>query len=245
VRHCTYPNLYSTGGVSDETGHTGVVRSDLPLLRRAVTTFLLIRHAMCDPVGRAVVGRTPGVHLNQAGRSQAERLAERLSRLSLAALYSSPLERALETARPIGLQQELPVQTLEGFNEIDFGDWTGKSLQELDQVSDWRSFNSFRSGSRIPGGENMAEVLSRVLRDLDRLRAAHPGPETLVAVVSHGDVLRVTLAHALGLAVDFLQRLELSPASVSAVGWEDYGTRLLQMNSTDGWPPELCLRSSR
>jgi probable phosphomutase (TIGR03848 family) len=207
-----------------------------------MTTFLLIRHALCDPIGRSISGRQPGIHLNHEGKRQAEQLAERLEELPLTALCSSPLERAQETAQAVAARQGLKVQTLEGLQEIDFGSWTGKTLAELDPLPDWRAFNSFRSGSRIPGGENMAEVLSRVLRELDRLRQRHPAPGALVGVVSHGDVLRVLLAHALGVSLDLMQRLELSPASVSIVAVEDYGPRVLLVNSTGGWPPGVQLR---
>jgi broad specificity phosphatase PhoE len=210
-----------------------------------VTTFLLIRHALCDPVGHSIAGRKPGVHLNAKGREQAARLAERLAALSIDSLYSSPLERAMETAESIGSGQHLDIQPAPGFIEVDFGSWTGKTLAELESVPEWRSFNQFRSGIRIPGGENMAEVLSRSLAELERLRGLHPSPGALVAVVSHGDVLRILLTHALGMPADLLHRLELSPASVTLLEMEDYGSRLLLLNSTEGWPAEVPLKNSR
>jgi probable phosphoglycerate mutase len=197
-----------------------------------MTTFLLIRHAMCDPVGQAISGRQPGVHLNETGRRQATVLAERLHGIPLTALYSSPLERAMETARPIGLRQNLEVRSAAGFNEIEFGEWTGRSLAELEGLPEWGWFNSYRSGSSIPGGENIPEVLSRVLRELDRLRALHPEPKSKVAVVSHGDVLRSLLAQVLGISLDLIHRVELSPASISILELESYGPRLLLLNST-------------
>jgi broad specificity phosphatase PhoE len=210
-----------------------------------MTNFLLIRHAQCDPVGSSIAGRLPGIHLNQVGRQEAERLAERLDGVALAGLYSSPLERAMETAQPIGVRQQLPVQILEELNEIDFGNWTGRSLAELDQLPDWRRFNSFRSGSRIPGGENMAEVLARALQAIDRLHQLHPDSAEIVGVVSHGDVLRLLIAHAMGSSPDLMQRLELSPASLSILELESYGPRLLLVNSTDGWPHGFPSRKAR
>jgi broad specificity phosphatase PhoE len=207
-----------------------------------MTMFLLIRHALCDPVGTSIAGRMPGIHLNAEGVQQAEHLAERLARLSLAALYSSPLERSMETAQPIGRRHNLVVQPAPGLTEVDFGDWTGKSIAELDQLPAWSRFNQFRSESRIPGGENMSDVLSRSLGELDRLRELHPGPKAVVAVVSHGDVLRMVVTHALGMPTDLLHRLELSPASVSLLQVEDYGPRILLLNSTEGWPDGLPSR---
>jgi broad specificity phosphatase PhoE len=210
-----------------------------------MTTFLLIRHALCDPVGRSIAGRRPGIHLNPTGKQQAERMADRLTGLRLAGLYSSPLDRAVETARPISIRHALEVKTAEGLNEVDFGDWTGLTLEELNQLPAWRTFNSFRSGSRIPGGENMAEVLARTLRELDHLTQLHPGVNTLVALVSHGDVLRVLIAHALGMPVDLMHRLELSPASLTALEVESHGPRVLLLNSTDQWPSHFPARTPR
>jgi probable phosphomutase (TIGR03848 family) len=204
-----------------------------------MTTFLLIRHAACDPVGRKIAGRQPGVHLNEAGKQQAVKLAERLSQLAIAALYSSPLERAIETAQPIAARNRLEILPAPGFNEVDFGSWTGQTIAELESVPEWRRFNQFRSGSRIPGGENMAEVLSRSLGELEQLRKRHAQPGALVAIVSHGDVLRMLVTHALGMPSDFIHRLELSPASVTVLQVEDYGPRLLLLNGTGDWPAEI------
>ncbi len=96
-----------------------------------MTTFLLIRHGLCDPVGKAIAGRTPGIHLNDIGRAQALALANRLSGLPVAAIRSSPLERALETAQPLANAFGLQVVEDERLNEVDFGDWTGRTLTEL------------------------------------------------------------------------------------------------------------------
>ena len=82
----------------------------------------------------------------------------------------------------------------------------------------------------------MAEVLGRSLREVDRLKRLHPGSDSLVAMVSHGDVIRVLVAHALGMAPDLMQRLELSPASVTLLELEDHGPRVLLLNSTGSWP---------
>jgi probable phosphoglycerate mutase len=208
-----------------------------------MTTFLLIRHALCDPVGRSIAGRQHGIHLNETGVQQANALADRLATVAITGLYSSPLERALETARPIGLQKRLRVETAEGWNEINFGEWTGRGLADLESVPEWKRFNIFRSSSTIPGGENSAEVLGRVLRELDRLRALHPQRSDCVAVVSHGDVLRSLLAHSLGVPLDLIHRLEISPASVSILDITEAGARLLLLNSTGGWPDALGTRA--
>jgi probable phosphomutase (TIGR03848 family) len=224
--------VYFPRGPGDESRHTTSVLFDLPK-KISMATYLLIRHALCDPVGRSIAGRTPGITLNPVGRRQAEALASRLAELPIAAVYSSPLERAVETARPIAERKELPVQQLEGLNEIDFGEWTGRTLAELSPVPEWQSFNRYRSVSRIPGGETMLEVLTRTLKEFDRLQELHPDG-ALVALVSHADVLRSAIAHFLGMPLDLLLRLELGPASVSIVELQGHGPRLLLLNSLAG-----------
>jgi probable phosphoglycerate mutase len=166
-----------------------------------------------------------------------------LENLAIRAVYSSPLERAIETAGPFARRKGLSVQVAPGLNEIDFGDWTGRTLAELEQLPGWRAFNTFRSGTRIPGGEMAAEVLTRASREIERLRAAHPSPTDIVALVSHGDVIRAVVAHALGSPPDLFQRIELSPASVSVLLVDTYGSRVLLLNSTGDWPAELLAGS--
>jgi broad specificity phosphatase PhoE len=205
-----------------------------------MTTFLLIRHALCDPVGKAIAGRTPGVHLNVPGLAQAEALATRVGSLPISAIYSSPLERALETAEPLARRLHLRVSPLAGLNEVDFGDWTGLTLAALAEITEWREFNTRRSTTRIPNGEIISEVVARVSEELERLRRQHESE--LVAVVSHGDVLRGLLSHVLGMPLDLLHRLEVEPASVSVLSYAGGAPRLLLMNSTEGWPPEVSTR---
>ncbi|HJR16861.1 MAG TPA: histidine phosphatase family protein [Gemmatimonadales bacterium] len=206
-----------------------------------MTTFLLIRHAHCDPVGRAIAGRSAGVHLSRKGQAEAETLGERLSGLAISAIYSSPLERALETAAPIAERQRLRVRTAPGLLEIDFGEWTGRSLAELDSLAEWKAFNRSRNSTRIPGGESTAEVLARSVGELDRLGKIHPEGD-LVALVSHGDVLRLLITHFMGAPADLLHRIEISPGSVSILALEAAGPRLLLLNSQADWPVETGLK---
>lgn len=199
-----------------------------------MTTLLLVRHALCDPVGRSIAGRAPGVHLNAEGAVQARALGLALAGLPIEAVYSSPMERALETAQPIAAGLGLSVLPAPGLAEIDFGEWTGRTLAELDPLPLWRAFNAFRSGTRIPGGELMTEVVTRALTALVAIHREHEGK--VVAAVSHGDVIRGLVAHAAGIPLDLMQRLEVSPASVSAISLEDHAVRVLGLNwRTEGW----------
>jgi probable phosphoglycerate mutase len=114
------------------------------------------------------------------------------------------------------------------------GDWEGMTIQELHQREDWRRFNAFRSGVRAPGGELMLETQTRMVRQLDALREQHPGE--CIAVVSHADPLRASLAHFLGLPLDLILRFEISPASVSVVELSDWAPRILCINETGDIP---------
>jgi len=195
-----------------------------------MTTLLLVRHALCDPVGTAIAGRATGVMLNAAGETQAARLGSRLRALPIEAVYSSPLERARQTAAPIAAARHVEVELLEGVGEIDFGEWTGRTLVELDGGIGWRRFNSFRSGTRVPGGELIVEVQARAVAALGALRERHP--DGVVAVVSHGDVIKAALAYYLGMPLDLMQRLDIDPASTSTLVLDADGVRVLRLNDT-------------
>ena len=133
--------------------------------------------------------------------------------------------------------RRLEVVRTTGLNEVGFGEWTGRSLAELDGMAGWREFNVHRSATRIPKGETMTEVLARAWKALDEIRQARG--RTLVAVVSHGDVLRSIVTHALGASLDFMHRLVIDPASVNILSFEHDVPRLLLLNSAGEWPEEV------
>lgn len=192
------------------------------------TTFLLIRHGDNDWIGRAFAGRQPGVHLNDKGRRQAEALAGRLAGAGIAALYSSPLERTLETAEPLARRLGMTIAKRDRLTEIDTGDWTGKSFDELGPTERWQRFLSFRSSTRAPGGELMLDVQARGVAELEELREKHPGQT--VALFSHADVIRFVLAHYAGIAIDLAHRLEIRPASMSSIALGPKDVRILGLN---------------
>ena len=193
-----------------------------------MTRFLLIRHALTDSVGKRLSGRTPGVPLNALGHQQATSLAQRLADLSISAIYSSPLERAVQTTEPVAELFKLDKVIAEDFLEIDFGQWTNLTFAELDNDPQFKLFNSFRSSTRIPGGELMLEAQARIINGLDKLRHQHPG-ET-VAVVSHSDLIKSAIAYYAGTALELFQRFEISPASVSVVELYDETARIVTVN---------------
>jgi broad specificity phosphatase PhoE len=196
------------------------------------TKFLLIRHASVDPIGKLIAGRRHGVHLNEKGRSEAEHLIERLMNTALTAIYSSPIERAEETARPIAAARNLRVLIREEFTEIDFGDWTGKTFMELAHMAEWIQFNRCRSAGRIPGGESMRDVRDRMVKGLESVQRDHPAGT--VAVFSHCDPIRTALVHFAGMSIDNMLRLTISPASISAVDVKACDAQILALNHVCG-----------
>lgn len=199
-----------------------------------VMNLLLIRHAQNDWVGKKLAGWTPDVHLNEDGRAQAEALARRLAGVPLAAVYSSPLERTLETARPLAEAHGLSLQVREQLGETRFGRWTGRSLKELEAEDLWPIIQVYPGGARFPGGESLREVQVRIVAELEAIRDAH-GDQT-VAVVSHSDPIKMAVAYYLGLPLDLFQRLVVSPASVTAFSFARFGPRLVVMNHVEALP---------
>jgi len=198
--------------------------------------LMLVRHAQNDWVGDRLAGWTPGVHLNEKGRQQAQALGERLAHLPITAIYSSPLERAVETAQAIAAHHTLEVQILEGVGETRYGEWTGASLKELSKTELWPVVQVYPSGARFPGGESLRETQGRAVAALDALRDAHREERDVVVVVSHADVVKAAVAHYVGLHLDLFQRLAISPASLSVIRFTRFGPRLMCLNDTGAVP---------
>jgi len=195
-----------------------------------MTTFFLIRHGLNDSIGNWIAGRMAGVHLNSEGRVQAEKLADHLARLPIVAVYTSPMERARETAEPIARKLGLEVQVCIGINEIDCGIWTGKRFDELKDQVRWKRYNRLRSGSRIPNGELMLEAQTRAVQALEELCGRHP--DQSVALISHGDVIRAVIAYFAGIPLDLFTRIEVSCASVSVIELDGQDPRIWSVNQS-------------
>lgn len=198
-----------------------------------MTILLLIRHGTNDWVHGRLAGWTPGVHLNDEGRAQAQATASRLASLPIEALYTSPLERTVETAQAIATTHNLPLRLVEDLGEVKYGEWQGAELKELYKHELWPGIQFYPSGTRFPGGgETLGEAQIRMVSALDKLRAQHP--KGMIAVVSHADIIKLAIAYYIGMHIDLFQRLEISPCSVSALAFTPMGPRLLAYNHTGG-----------
>ena len=193
-----------------------------------MTIFHLLRHGEHAVQGQICAGRAPGIVLSPKGRAEAEAAADRLAPAGIAAIYASPLERAQETAAIVGRRLDLPVTINDELSELDFGEWTGLTFDEVRKHPRWPAWAAHRSLSCIPGGETMREVQRRVTEVMMELRERHP--DDAVVLVSHGDVIRAALVFCLGMPLDFYGRIEVGTGSLSTVRIDDAGICVTAIN---------------
>ncbi len=191
-------------------------------------TILLIRHAAHAHLGHILSGRTAGGNLTGEGVAQARRLARHLSDEAIAEVHASPVLRARETASEIAAVQGMDFSIVPALQEVDFGEWTGKSFEELSHDPAWKRWNDDRAQARAPKGETMNEVQQRIGEHLRATAASMSGK--IIAMVSHCDTIRAAIAGVLGLSLDHLLRFDVAPASVSRIEAGDWGARLLSLN---------------
>jgi broad specificity phosphatase PhoE len=193
-------------------------------------TLLLIRHGENSFVRQGrLPGHLPGIHLNKRGREQAAALAESLKGLPIRAVYSSPLERAVETAGPLAQALGLPVQTRAGLLDTDVGSWEGVPIKKLRTLPEWNEEQEHPAFFRFPGGESFQELQARLVSEMQALCRAHKPPQ-MVAVIFHADPIKLVLAHSIGLPLDNFQKLSVAPGSVSVLILGKSGGRLAALN---------------
>ena len=195
-----------------------------------MTVFHLLRHGEPTVFGR-INGRLPGVGLSAKGRAEIAAVAGRLAGEKVDAIYASPLERTRETAEILADRLALPVQYREDVIELDFGEWTGLTADEIRNDERWQMWSNCRSIAAIPGGESWRKVQDRVVYALFDLQRLHP--DQALVIVSHGDVIRAGLLFALGMPLDFYSRIEVALASLSTIRLDGSGIRVLALNE---WP---------
>lgn len=182
-----------------------------------MSVVILLRHGQSTAnVAGILAGRSPDVFLNDKGLEQAEAVAARLSGINLDALVSSPLERCRQTVAPLAAASGLPVRIEPRLAEVDYGEWTGRKLADLGGEKLWQTVQSHPSAAVFPGGEGLAQVSLRAVGAIREL-CVELGPEAVILVCSHGDVIKAVLADALGLHLDGFQRIVVAPAALSVV----------------------------
>ncbi|MGQ0602258.1 MAG: MSMEG_4193 family putative phosphomutase, partial [Anaerolineales bacterium] len=219
------------------------------LSKSPMTLLMLIRHGENEYTRTGkLAGWTPGVSLNDTGKKQALALAEKLKPAPIAALYSSPLERARETAAPLAEAKKLKVELVEGLGEVQYGEWQGKSLKRLARTKLWRTVQGVPSAMQFPEGETFRSVQARAVDAVEAIVKRHP--KDTIAAVSHGDVIKLIVAHYLGLPMDLFQRVMISTDSITVLRLGHGHPALVKLNDTNGvevshpHPPKRKKKSS-
>lgn len=198
-----------------------------------MTVVLLIRHASNDYLKEhRLAGWTPGLHLNAQGQREADALARRLEHISIHAIYSSPLERAVDTARAVAQCQKLDVNLVPDLGETRIGEWEGKLIKEVEPTDLWKQLQTQPVGVQIAGGESIDQVQQRMVAAIERIVAQHPNQ--IVAVFSHADPIKSVVAHYLKMDLNAFQRLIINPASVTVLLFHEHTVQLFRLN--DGEP---------
>ena len=198
-------------------------------------TLLLIRHGRTDANANGVLaGRTPGVVLDEVGRTTTESLAKRLEAVNIAQVVSSPLERTLETAS-ILFTKDVEIALEDRLLECDYGDWQGAKLSDLSVNELWPIVQQRPDEMIFPNGESMNDMSSRAcvaVREWDsKLSSAH-GENVVWAAISHGDIIKAICADAMGLPLRKFQSLLIEPASVSVIHYSETGSAVSKLNDT-------------
>lgn len=193
--------------------------------------LLLIRHGENDYVRKGkMAGHIPGVHLNEKGRKQARALAEALKDVPLKAVYSSPLERAVETAQPIAELHKLKVIQEPNLLETYVGKWQGRSWKALRLTKAWKIVLHAPSRFRFPEGESFPEAQARIANALEGILRKYNKPKDIVAAVFHADPIKLAVAHFLGMPLDHFQRLSCDTGSLTALHVGEMGANLIKLN---------------
>ena len=195
--------------------------------------IVLLRHAHSVANEKNLLaGRTGGIALSKTGKSQAEDLIARLGATNFDEVAISPLQRCRETIDPwlAADGAKSPVVIDESVSEVDYGNWSGKTLASLRRKSQWKVVQDFPSQMIFPEGESLLEMQGRALSGFYRLNALKgKGPRLLV---SHGDVIKSLIASALELDLDKFQKIVIDPASISVLDYSKGNFRLLHINDS-------------
>jgi probable phosphomutase (TIGR03848 family) len=197
-----------------------------------VTTVLLVRHGLTATTGQVLTGWTPGIGLDERGKTQAEKLATRLEQVDLDAIVTSPLQRCCETARAIADRRSGPkIEEDERLGECGYGEWTGKALKDLEKDPLWPVVQQHPSAVTFPGGESMLGMQHRAVSAV-REHNARLGEHATYLICSHGDVIKAIVADSLGLHLDQSQRIQVDPCSLTVIRYTSLRPFLVRMNDT-------------
>lgn len=196
------------------------------------TTVLLVRHGQANSNVTGYYMGWSNEDLSEIGYTQVRSLSSRLASLPIASVYSSPLQRTCTTATILAKPHGLEVETSDDIIEIHLGDWQGLHIDEVGQrwPELWQQSRIDPSEITMPNGESFQQVTERAIRGFDKIVAANHGKQ--VIIVSHEIVVKVLVAHALGVSNSIYRRFEINNASLSAIRVIDGKARLATLNDT-------------
>ena len=194
----------------------------------ATSRLILVRHGTCARLDELLLGRAIDAPLDEHGVIQAKAVADYLAQVKRPVLECSPRRRARETAEYIGERLGLIPRLAPALDEIDFGEWAGRSFAELEGDAHWQAWNANRSDTSTPAGENIAAVRTRVTAHLDELRREHPHASLIL--VTHAEIIRTLVMSWLGFSPDQYGQVPIGTASVTTVAFESVGAQVQELN---------------
>ncbi|MEI8132874.1 MAG: histidine phosphatase family protein [Leptolinea sp.] len=192
--------------------------------------LILARHGETDVIGKRLTGRITGIHLNTKGREQAQAIADKLVDRKIGAIFSSPLERTMETARPLSERCNIPISPHSGLIEINFGAFQGRPYKQLQKLKLWEKIQATPSQVTFPAGESFVTAQQRMVASLEEI-ASVMGEDDVAVCFSHSDPIRLAVAYFLNMALDDFQRLSIDPASLTMLSISDGKPHLGSINS--------------
>jgi probable phosphomutase (TIGR03848 family) len=201
--------------------------------------LILARHGETDVIGKRLTGRISGIHLNARGREQAKAISDKLDKRRIGAIFSSPLERALETARPLSESSGIPISPHSGLIETNYGAWQGRPYKQLEKLKLWKTIHTTPSQVTFPAGESFIAAQQRIVASLEEI-ASGMGKDDTAICFSHCDPIRMAVAYFLNMALDDFQRLSIDPGSLSILVLSDGKPHLGAINYqilVDALPP--------
>ncbi|MDV8023250.1 histidine phosphatase family protein [Rhodococcus sp. IEGM 1330] len=199
-------------------------------------TVILLRHGRSTSnTAGTLAGRSAGVELDDRGREQAQAVADRLGELPVSEIVRSPLLRCEQTVEPLAAKLGLSPVVEDRLVEVDYGQWTGRTIKELLAEPLWKVVQQHPSAAVFPEGEGLATVQQRAVqavREHDARLAAQHGRDVLWVACSHGDVIKSVLSDAMGAHLDSFQRIVADPASISVVRYTSTRPFVLRTNDT-------------
>ncbi|MFM1906117.1 MAG: hypothetical protein RIT32_913 [Actinomycetota bacterium] len=199
--------------------------------------LLLIRHGESEANAKGILaGRLSGVALSSQGKSQASILNTAINQLSRPCLYSSPIQRCLETARlAVASSSYDEILIDDDLAEVDYGNWSGKRLEDLEKLEEWSYLQKNAGSFKFPAGESFEEVSTRLQRYLESLVERHEEKATVVAF-SHADIIKVLVTKALAVSISKIQRIRIDPASITEFELSTEGLSIVRVNQVISGP---------